>query len=174
LSALGRRIGRVTIDERPDALIVTAPFISRRRAAVLAITIVVFFIVLADFAFGAAGPRHTIDYIGLAVVFVGCGYPALVLALNGTVTTVRPDWIVVRRGPIPMWPATTIDAAHVEDVRAAIATGIVGRGGRMALDTIVASLVGGRSATLVDDAGETADAEQVAAAITTWLWSHRT
>ncbi|HEV2741330.1 MAG TPA: hypothetical protein VGU66_22410 [Candidatus Elarobacter sp.] len=43
----------------------------------------------------------------------------------------------------------------------------------MVLESVNASLVGGRSVTLVDDAGDTGDAEQVAAAITTWLWSHR-
>ena len=168
-----RRVGRMTIDERPDALIVSAPFLSRRRAAVLASTMIVVFVFLGSLAFGAPGGRRTIDYVGLVVVFAGLGYPALLLALNGTVTTLRRDRIVVRRGPVPMWPATTIDAAQVEDVRAVIVTGVVGRGGRMALDSIAASLSGGRSATLVDDAGDTADAEHVAETMTTWLWSRR-
>ena len=72
-----------------------------------------------------------------------------------------------------MWPTITIDASHVEDVAATVATGIVGRGGRMVLDSVTASLVGGRSVTLVDDAGDAADAAAIAATITTWLWSHR-
>lgn len=166
-----RRVGRVTIEEGPGALIVTAPFLSRRRAAVLAVTTLLSFGFLGTFAFGAPGPRQTIDYIGMVVVFGGCGYLALLLALNGTVTTVRRDWIVVKRGPIPMWPERTIDPMFIEEVRAAVAPGIVGRGGRMALDCVNASLVGGRSATLVDDAGAAADAEQIAATITTWLAS---
>ncbi len=162
----------MTIDERPDALIVTAPFLSRRRAAVLALAVVAFFGVLGAFAFHAAGPRQTSNLIGAVVVALTCGYPALLLALNKTVTTVRRDRIVIRRGPIPMWPATTIDAVRIEDVHAAVAKGVVGYGGRMALDTIEASLAGGRSTTLVDDAGDAGDAEHGAALITAWLWSH--
>nr|MDQ6943215.1 hypothetical protein [Candidatus Eremiobacteraeota bacterium] len=73
---------------------------------------------------------------------------------------------------IPMWPAMTIDADGVEDVHAAVAKGVVGYGGRMALDAIEASLIGGRSTTLVDDAGDAGDAERAAALITAWLWSH--
>jgi hypothetical protein len=168
-----RRIGRVTIDRRPDALVVTAPFLSRGRSAVLAVTIVALFIFLGTLAFGAPGPRRTLDYVGMIVVFGGCGYAALILALNRTVTTIRRDRIVIRRGPIPMWPATTFDAARVEHVRAAVATGIVGRGGRMALDCVNASLAGGGTVNLVDDAGDSGDAAQVAAAITEWLWAHR-
>ena len=133
----------MTIDEQPDALIVTAPFLSRRRAAVLALAIVLFFGLIGTFAFHAAGPRRTSDLIGVVVVALVCGYPALVLALNKTVTTVGRDRIVIRRGPIPMWPATTIDALRIEDVHAAVAKGVVGYGGRMALDTIEASLTGG-------------------------------
>jgi hypothetical protein len=166
-----RRVGRVTIDEQPDALIVTAPFLSRRRAAVLALAMVAVFAFLVAFALGNPGSRRTFDVIGMVVVFVVCGYLALVLALNKTVTTVRRDRIVIRRGPIPMWPATTIDAGRVENVYATVRTGIVGRGGRMALDAVEAMLVGGRSTTLVDDAGDTGDAEHIAAAITAWLWS---
>jgi phage baseplate assembly protein W len=73
-----------------------------------------------------------------------------------------------------VWPAKTVDSALIEDVHASIRTGVTRFGGRIALDEITASLAGGRSVTLVDDAGTTADAEQVAATITTWLWSHRT
>ena len=167
-----RRVGRVTIDERPDALIVTAPFLSRGRAAALALAMVAVFAVLGALALGAPGSRRTPDVVGTIVVFVVCGYPALLLALNRTVTTIRRDRIVIRRGPVPMWPATTIDSGRVENVRATVRTGVVGRGGRMALDAVEASLVGGRSTTLVDDAGDTGDAELIAAAITGWLWSH--
>ena len=163
----------MTIDERPDALIVTAPLLARRRAAVLIVATIVVFAFLGAYAFGARGQRSALDVAGMCVVFGGCGYLALILALDRSVTTVRRDRIVVRHGPIPMWRVTTIDAAQVEDVHAAISTGIVGRGGRMVLDSVSASLVGGRSVTLVDDAGDTGDAEQVAAVITTWLWSHR-
>jgi hypothetical protein len=163
----------MTIDERADALIVTAPLLARRRAAVLAVATIVVFAFLAVNAFSARGQRSALDAIGMCAVFGGCGYLALILALDRNVTTVRRDRIVVRHGPIPMWPAITIDAAHVEDVRATVATGIVGRGGRMVLDSVTASLVGGRSVTLVDDAGDTAAAEEIAATITTWLWSHR-
>jgi hypothetical protein len=167
-----RRVGRVTIDEHPDALIVTAPFLSRRRAAALALAMAVVFPFLGAFAFEAPGSRQTFDVVAMVVVFVACGYPALVLALNRTVTTLRRDRIVIRRGPIPMWPATTVDPGRVENVRATVRTGIVGRGGRMALDAVEASLVGGRSITIVDDAGDSRDAEQIAAVITAWLWSH--
>lgn len=174
-SGLGRRrIGRVTIEERPGALIVTAPFLSRRRAAVLTAGILVCFVVLGTFAFGASGARRTAGVAGTIVVFGGCGYLALILALNKTITTVRGDRIAIRYGPLPGWPPKTVDAALVEDVRASIRTGVTRFGGRIALDEITASLAGGRSVTLVDDAGSTADAEQVAATITTWLWSHRT
>lgn|GEM_PF-2832928 len=167
-----RRIGRITIDEQPDALIVTAPFLSRGRAVVLALAIVLLFAVLGASAFGAAGQRRTFDVLGLAVLAAVCGYPALLLALNRTVTTIRRARIVIRRGPIPMWPATTIDVTHIEDVHAAVRKGVVGRGGRMALDAIEASLVGGRSTTLIDDAGDADAAQRVAALITTWIWSH--
>lgn len=158
------------IVERPDALIVTAPFLSRRRAAFLAVATIGIFIALELFAFGGLSPRRG-DAIGMAVLFGVCGYVALVLAVNGTITTVRRDRIVVRRGPIPMWPATTIDAARVEDVHAAVATGTAGWGGRVRLDSIAVSLVGGRSVTIVDDAGDADDAAHVAASITTWFWS---
>ncbi len=168
-----RRIGRVTIDWRVDSLVVTASFLSRGRAAVLAVTIVALFIFLGTFAFGAPGPRRTLDHVGMIVVFGGCGYAALILVLNRTVTTIRRDRIVIRRGPVPMWPATAFDAARVEDVHAAVATGIAGRGGRMALDCVNASLAGGGTVNLVDDAGDGGDAAQVAAAITEWLWAHR-
>lgn len=168
-----KRVGRVTVDERPGTLVVTAPFLSRTRAAVLAVTIALLFVFLSTVAFGAPGPRRTLDYVGMIAVFGGCGYLALILALNRTVTTIRRDQIVVRRGPVPMWPATTFDAARVVDVRAAVATGITGRGGRMALDCVIASLIGGRRVTLVDDAGDGNDAAHVAAAITAWLWAHR-
>jgi phage baseplate assembly protein W len=174
-SGLGRRqVGRVTIDERPGALIVTAPFLSRSRAAVLTAGVVACFALLGAFAFGASGARRTADVAGTIAVFGGCGYLALILALNKTITTVRGDSNAVRYGPLPAWPAKTVDSALVEDVRASIRTGVTRFGGRIALDEITASLAGGRSVTLVDDAGSTADAEQVAATITTWLWSHRT
>ena len=168
-----RRVGRMTIDEQPEVLIVTAPLLGRSRAAVLAVATIVFFAFLGANAFGARGQRSALDIAGMCVVFGGCGYLALVLAFDRTVTTVRRDRIVVRHGPIPMWPAMTIDAARVEDVHASVATGVVGHGGRMVLDSVSASLVGGRSVTLVDDAGESTAAEQVAATMTTWLWSHR-
>ncbi|MDB5072728.1 MAG: hypothetical protein JWM87_3839, partial [Candidatus Eremiobacteraeota bacterium] len=166
----GRRVGRMRIVERPDALIVTAPFLSRRRAVLLACATIGIFIALEMFAFGGPAPRRA-DVIGMAVVFGVCGYVALILAVNGTITTVRRERIVVRHGPIPMWPARNIDPARVENVHAAVATGTVGWGGRMVLDSIVVSLVGGRTATIVDDAGDAADAERVASMITAWLWT---
>ncbi|HEY6234089.1 MAG TPA: hypothetical protein VIW69_03160 [Candidatus Elarobacter sp.] len=96
----------MTIDERPDALVVTAPLLARRRAAVLSVATIVVFAFLGASAFGARGQRSALDYIGMCVVFGGCGYFALLLALDKNVTTVRRDRIVVRHGPIPMWPTT--------------------------------------------------------------------
>lgn len=160
-----RRLVRVTIVDRPDALIVTSPFLSRRRSLALLIGMVVAFVGLGIVA-AARNP------IGLATVFVICGYYGLILALNRTVATVQHDRIVVRRGPIPLWPAATIDAAHIVDVHAKIVTGMTGRGGRMVVDTVAASMTNGRSAILIDDTGDAGDAGKVAAEITEWLAAH--
>jgi hypothetical protein len=166
----GRQVGRMTIVERPDALIVTAPFLPRRRAALLLVATIGIFVFLEVFAFGGPAPRRS-GVIGMVLLFGVCGYVALILALNGTITTVRRDRIMVRRGPVPMWPATVIDPARIEEVRAAVVTGVVGRGGRMALDSVVVSLVRGPTVTIIDDAGDAAAAEHVAATVTAWLWS---
>jgi hypothetical protein len=160
-----RRLGRVTIVERPDALIVTSPFLSRRRSVALLVAMTLAFVALAVVA-----PRG--NPIGLAIVLVVCGYYGLILALNRAVATVQHDRIVVRRGPVPLWPATIIDAAHIVDVHATVVTGMTGRGGRMILDTIAATMTGGRTVILIDDAGDASDAEQVAGEIAEWLASH--
>jgi hypothetical protein len=167
-----RTIGRVTLDERPDSLIVASAFFSRPRAISVGGATVVICGWLGARAFD--GPAtHRLSHAGILVVLAIAGYCGMLLALNRTVTTLSRERVVVRRGPIPVWPAATFDAAHIEDVHATVATGIAGRGGRVALDAIVASLVGGRTATLIDDAGNATDAQEVAAAITTWLWSRR-
>ncbi len=170
-SEIRRRAGRVTIVERPDALIVTSAALAPRRAAALAILAP---LVLAWLGFIMLGsrPRAAWEAIPIAVVFGICAYFALILALNRTIVTVRRDRIVVRRGPIPMWPATTIDANRVQSVYATVATGFAGRGGRVVLNPVTASLTDGRPATLVDDAGTAADAGLVATIIAAWLGAH--
>jgi len=160
----------VTIVERPDALIVSSAFLSRRRAVALA--------VLAPVALGSLGvimfgrPGTAWEAVAMVVVFGICGYYALILALDRSIATVRRDRIVVRHGPIPIWPAITIDTARIESVYATVAAGITGRGGRMVLDSVTASVTDGRSITLIDDSGNAADAERVAMAIEAWLGSH--
>ncbi len=166
-----RRIGRVTIDERPDEMIVTAPFLAPKWAVVYGLIMIVFFAFLFRFSLGGTGRGP--DLIGSIVLFCICGYLTLIFTLDRSIATIRPDRIVLRRGPVPLWPATTVRAVLVEDVRAVVYTGITKYGGRAEYDTVRASLVGGRSITLVDQTGDAGDAEQVAAVIMEWLWSHR-
>jgi hypothetical protein len=170
-SGISRRIGRVTIVERPGSLIVSSAFLAPRRAVALA--------VLAPVALGFLGalvvvsrPRWGWDAVAIAVVFGVGMYFASILALNRTIATIGRDHVVVRRAPIPMWRATTIDAARIESVYATVATGFAGRGGRVVLDAITASVTDGRPITLIDDAGDAADAASVATVIAGWLGSH--
>lgn len=166
-----RRIGRVTIDERPDALIVTAPFLTPKWAVVYGLAVIVIFAVL--FGFSLDGTGRGPDPAGIIVLFCFCGYFTLLMTLDRSIATIRSDRIVVRHGPVPMWPATTIRAVLVEDVRAVVYTGITKYGGRIEYDSVNASLVGGNHVTLVDQTGDFKDAEQVAALVMEWLWSHR-
>jgi hypothetical protein len=160
------RVGRVKIVERPDALIVTSPFFARTRAIVLGIAIVLVFAGLR----AVSAAKSDVAYF---VVLVICGYVAAIFVFNRTVATIHRDRIVVRRGPIPMWPASTIDVSAIEDVRGVVARGITARGGRTEFHTVAAVLANGGTATVIDDAGNPADAAHVAAEIAAWLRRHR-
>jgi hypothetical protein len=167
-----RRVGRVTIVERPGALIVSSAFLPRRRAVALAIVVPVALMSLGAILFSSR-TRGTWDAIAIAVVFAICMYLAMILSLDRTIATFRQDRVVVRRAPIPIWPATTFDTARIESVYATVATGVAGRGGRVALDAVAASVTDGRPITIIDDAGTATDAASVATAIAEWLGSHR-
>lgn len=163
-----RKVGRVTVVEQPDALVITAPFLSRGSAAALLISMLVIFVGLPVVLLAG----RDWSPIGYCVLVALCGYFGLVMALDRTVTTIRRDRVVVVHGPIPMWPKAVIDTVQVVDVHATVITGITRYGGRTEYDTVVASLANGRSAALVDSAGDARDAETLAAQITTWIASH--
>jgi hypothetical protein len=162
----------VTIVEQPDALIVSSAFLPPRRAVALAVSAPVALVTLGAIVV-VSRPRGGWDAVAIAVVFGIGAYFASILALNRTIATIARDRVVVRRGPIPMWPAATIDAARIESVYATVATGLAGRGGRAVLDAVTASITDGKPLTLIDDAGDAATAASVATAIAGWLGSHR-
>ena len=172
MDVLRRHIGRVTIVEQPDCLTVIAPFFSRGRAVALGIGTAIAFALVDLTASGGPVPRTLPDAIGMTVLFGVCGYYALVMMLNRSVATIRPGSIVMSRGPIPMWPARTIDTAKIVDVRTAVVTGMTGRGGRMEVDTVMAVMAAGPPKSLVDDAGDAGDAARIAGTIVEWLAAH--
>jgi hypothetical protein len=151
------RVGRTTVEDRPAALRIVAPFLSRGRATALAVAMVPVLGFL-----GALGCLRLAPPIGMAIVAGVSTYFALILIFDRTDTSIGPDWITVRRGPIPFGPATRVAVGAIQEIRAGILVTFVRSGGRVELDAVAACLSDGRTVVLIDDAGAAGDADALA------------
>jgi hypothetical protein len=151
------RIGRTTVEDRPAALRIVAPFLSRGRATALAVAMVPVLGFL-----GALGWLRLAAPIGMGIVAGVSAYFALILIFDRTDTSIGPDWITVRRGPIPFGPTTRVAVGAIQEIRAGVLVTFVRSGGRVELDAIAACLSDGRTVVLIDDVGAAGDADALA------------
>lgn len=151
------RVGRTTVEDRPAGLRIVAPFLSRGRATALAVAMIPVLGLLA-----ALGWQRLAAPIGMAIVAGVSSYFALILIFDRTDTRIGPDWITVRRGPIPFGPATRVAVGAIQEIRAGVLVTFVRSGGRVELDAVAACLPDGRTVVLIDDAGAAGDADALA------------
>lgn len=151
------RVGRVTVDDRPAALRVIAPFFSRARATALAVAMVPVLGLLAWL-----GWQQLAAPIGMGIVAAISIYFAAIFIFDRTDVSIVADWIIVRRGPIPFGPATRVAVATIREIRAGVLMTFVRSGGRVELDAVAACLSDGRTVVLIDDAGAASDADALA------------
>jgi hypothetical protein len=151
------RVGRMTVEDRPAALRIVAPFLSRVRATALAVAMVPVLGLLV-----ALGWLRVAAPIGMGIVAGVSVYLALILIFDRTDVSIGPDWITVRRGPIPFWPAMRVAVSEIQEIRAGVLVTIVRSGGRVEHDAVAASLSDGRTVVLIDDAGAANDADALA------------
>lgn len=147
----------MTVEDRPAALRIVAPFLSRGRATALAVAMVPVLGLLVTLGWlRLAAP------IGMAIVAGVSAYFALILIFDRTDTSIGPDWITVHRGPIPFGPATRVAVGAIQEIRAGVLVTFVRSGGRVEHDAVAACLSDGRTIVLIDDAGAAGNADAMA------------